>query len=103
MLADRCIVDVALRAVPVGEQVSCSLEAHRTCRREHHAAPVPTQELDPEVTLELRDLTGQRRLRDEETLGSPGEVELLGDRDEVAQVPQVHVHAVTVSRDNRRA
>jgi hypothetical protein len=38
----------------------------------------------------MPDLQAQRRLLDAESLGGSREVSLLGDRNEVAQVPQVH-------------
>ena len=42
------------------------------------------------LLFELPDLQAQRRLLDAESLGGSREVSLLGDRNEVAQVSQVH-------------
>jgi hypothetical protein len=45
-----------------------------------------------EVVLQDLDLAGQHRLRDVQRLGRASEVQMLSDRDEVAQLPQVNVH-----------
>ena len=56
------------------------------------------QQGDPELGLELAHLLGQRRLGHVQALGGPAEVPLLGDRDEVAQVTQLHtIHTLRVS------
>ena len=41
--------------------------------------------------LQQPDLLAQRRLADMQALGSAGEMQLLGDGDEVTQVAQLHV------------
>jgi hypothetical protein len=50
-------------------------------------------QLDAQVLLEEADLAAERRLRDVQPLGRPGEVPLLGDRQEVPQPSQAE-HAV---------
>jgi hypothetical protein len=57
--------------------------------RAHHAAR-PLEELDAELRLDLSDRLGQRRLRYAQAFGRPAEVQLLVDREEVAQVPQLN-------------
>ena len=44
----------------------------------------------PKLAFQGLDLLGQRRLADVQALGGPGEVELFGDGDEVAQMAQFH-------------
>ena len=45
-----------------------------------------------EVVLQPLDLSAQRRLRDQQLLGRPPEVPVLGDHREVPHEPQVEVH-----------
>jgi len=52
----------------------------------------PLEQLQAELFLELTDRVAQRRLRDQQSLGGPGEVRRLGDGDERSQVPQLHIH-----------
>jgi len=51
---------------------------------------VTLEELDAELALEAPDLRGQPGLRDPEPLGGAREAALLGDRDEIPQVTEVH-------------
>ena len=53
--------------------------------------PINPGLLPPKVhALEVTNLKAQRRLLDAEPLGGSREVSLLGDRNEVAQVSQIH-------------
>jgi hypothetical protein len=45
---------------------------------------------DAQVPLLRLDLLGQRRSRHAQPLGGPGETPLLGHREEVPQLPQLH-------------
>ena len=54
-----------------------------------HAVGRAAQQLAAQQLLERPDLPAQRRLGDVEPLRGPAEVELLGDRDESAQVPEL--------------
>jgi hypothetical protein len=58
---------------------------------QRHSPGGPLQQPYPEGVLQLRDGLGQWRLGHAQPLGRPAEVELLGDRDEVAQLPDVEV------------
>jgi hypothetical protein len=49
----------------------------------------PQQQIRSELLFELADLAAEHRLCDVEAFRRPSEVELLGDGDEVAQLPQV--------------
>ncbi|MDT7648582.1 MAG: hypothetical protein QOC75_5582 [Pseudonocardiales bacterium] len=48
------------------------------------------EQLDAELALQPADLLADRGLNDGQPLGGPPEVQLLGHRDEVAQLPQLH-------------
>ena len=60
--------------------------------RQRDAPGRAIEQLHPQLELQLRDRRAQRLLRRVEALGRPGEVELLGHRDEIPQVPQLDVH-----------
>jgi hypothetical protein len=51
---------------------------------------VTVEQLDAELGLQAPDLRRQTRLGDPEPLGSAREAALLGDRDEVAQMAELH-------------
>src|SRR5215469_1730314 len=65
-------------------------EQGRTGRGKGHRAAVTIEQAHTEVTFECLDLLGQGRARDQQTLGGATEVQFLGDRDEVPQLPQLH-------------
>ena len=50
----------------------------------------PVEQLGTELPFQLADLGADAGLADVHALGGPGEVPLLGDRDEVLQLPQFH-------------
>jgi hypothetical protein len=59
---------------------------------ELHPAGAPDEQLDTEVDLEPSDGSAEWLLGHMEPLGRAGEVQLLGDDDEVAQEAQVGIH-----------
>jgi hypothetical protein len=65
-------------------------EQHPARLGERDAPPGPREQLHPELALELADLLAERRLRDAEPRGGAAEVQLLRDRHEVPQVPELH-------------
>ncbi|GAA4430553.1 hypothetical protein GCM10023169_34070 [Georgenia halophila] len=70
----------------------CGLSAQDLTRfRECDAATVPIEEPDAETTLQLADRPRQRRLRNPESLGGPSEVQLLGHREVIAQLPSLQL------------
>ena len=81
---------VLRRAVDGGEDLAGAHEEHLARRRELDAAGRPIQKRRAELRLEPPDLLRQRRLGDVQTLGGAPEVALLGDRDEGAEVAQLH-------------
>ena len=50
----------------------------------------PLDQRETDLVLQATDLLGQCRLSDVLTSGGPGEVALLGERDEVAQLTEIH-------------
>ena len=50
----------------------------------------PVEQLGAQLSFQLPDLGADAGLADVHPLGRPGEVPLLGDRDEVLQLPQLH-------------
>ena len=67
-------------------------ETDVACRSEFHPARPTLEEIDTDLALEIMDLSRERGLRDAQLLGCAAEVELLGDRDEVADLAKVDVH-----------
>ena len=67
-----------------------SVEQRRPGRRERGAAAVALEQLHTELGLERADLLAHARLRQVQAIGRPAEVQLLGDGDERAQLPELH-------------
>jgi hypothetical protein len=59
---------------------------------------VAHEKLSPELTFEIADLLRQRRTRNVEPLGGPTEMQVLGNRDEVAQLSEFHAMDRTAPR-----
>ena len=72
---------------------SCPAAVRRTWRRE------PVEQLDAQLALQPLDRLAQRRLGHAEQLRGPAEVQLLGDDQEVPQVPE-QIHGPTIRRDH---
>ena len=62
-----------------------------SCGSELHAASNALEQRRADLALEIADLTGERRLRDVEPRGSPSEVKLFGDGDQVPEVAEFHL------------
>ena len=63
---------------------------------------VTAEQLHAELPFQVADGLGQRRLRDAEALGCPSEVQLLGYRDEIAQLPGLQLtHISKVSMQSQ--
>jgi hypothetical protein len=86
----------APRGVDGGEDLAPALEEHRAGRSELDAARGPVGQRFAELGLKAADLLRQRRLGDVKALGGAAEVPLLGDRDEVAEVSQLHGSPVPI-------
>ena len=59
-------------------------------RRQRDSPPVPLEQPHAEIALERLDLLRQRRPGDVQPGRGPAEVQLLGDRHEVPQLPKLH-------------
>jgi hypothetical protein len=57
---------------------------------ERNAALRAVEQLDAELLFEIADLLADRPLRDVQAFGSRAEAQLLGDGDEVPEVPKFH-------------
>jgi hypothetical protein len=73
-----------------GDQRPAGVEQDRPCAGERHLTGGAVQERGAEAVLEGLDRLAQRRLGHVQPLGRPAEVQLLGDRDEVPRLPDVH-------------
>ena len=69
------------------------LEERGAGLRQLDAARGPLQQLDAELLLEPGDRRAQRLLGDVQAARGACEVQLLGDRDEVAQLPELDIHS----------
>src|SRR5712692_2217361 len=60
------------------------------------AARLAPEQLDLELGFERPDLLTQRRLLDAEAPRSAGDMALLGDRNEVAKMAQIHMPGISI-------
>jgi len=63
---------------------------HLPRRRQLHVAGQPVEQRRPQLPLQSPDLLRRRRLRHEARLRRAGEVSVLGHRQEVPELPNVH-------------
>ncbi len=66
------------------------LQQHPSCVGQRDTLTVAQEQRDVQFLFQLTDESAQRRLGDVETLGSAGDARFLGDRDESAQVSEIH-------------
>ena len=77
-------------AIELRQQSPGVPEERRARRRQLNAAPGADEEAKSQLLLEPLDLLAQRGLGDVQPCGGPAEVQLLSDRDEVAQLAKLH-------------
>ena len=58
------------------------------------AARLAAEQLHLQFGFECSDLLAERRLLDAQPLGGAGDVAFLGDRDEVAEMAQLHMQII---------
>jgi hypothetical protein len=73
-----------------GQYRARGLQGRRACRGQGRRPSRPVDQKGPQLVLELPDLGAHPGLADVHAVGRPGEVGLLGDRDEVLQLPDLH-------------
>jgi hypothetical protein len=73
-----------------GDDLARALGDLATDRGQHHPAWRAFDQGDAELVFQLADLRGQRRLADEAGRGGTAEVLVVGKRDEVAEITEVH-------------
>ncbi len=78
--------------VGVLENAPRLLQEGATGLREGDEMPRSVEEIDTELPLQILNLVRQRRLRDVELFCGTAEVKLVGDRNEVTQMPQFHAY-----------
>ncbi|HEU4691746.1 MAG TPA: hypothetical protein VFS23_25455 [Vicinamibacterales bacterium] len=67
------------------------LHEHATRLGELDLALGAVEERDPKLFFELLDLMAERRLAEIQPLGGTAEVQCLGQRHDVAKMPQLHL------------
>ena len=77
------------RPIDVSQRPPRALQQDRACRRQLNAPRRPHEQHDAELTLELTNRARQRRLRHVQPIRRPPKVQLLRDRNEITQLPQL--------------
>jgi hypothetical protein len=77
------------RVIQVGEQRPGARQQGFAGQRQVDALRRAAEQVAPHEALQTADLAAERGLGDEQPLCCPAETEILGDRDERAQVPQL--------------
>ena len=83
-------LQLGLRGVELGERAAGARDEQVAGLRHRDLARRALDERHAELGLEAADLLRQRRLRDVLAGGSAGEMALVGERDEVAQLAEIH-------------
>jgi hypothetical protein len=84
--AALCEARVLDGAIDLREEASRVVEKHEPSGRQSNMATVALEELQAELSLQVPNLTTERRLCDVDAGGGATEVQLLTHRDEVAEV-----------------
>src|SRR5687767_15844902 len=77
-----------------GIQAARPLQQVLTGRRQRHAVAMTEKECHAELALQLVDVAGERRLRDVQPLGGLRDAQRICDRNERADVSEVHGRGV---------
>lgn len=89
------------QVVDLGHDPACPGQHSIPRRGEDDLAAGSPQQAYPQDVLQLCERAGDRRLRDAEHGGGAGETTRIDDRDQAAQVAQLHIHASSVSVNSR--
>jgi len=82
--------------VKISEYCTGIVEECATSVRQHHAARLAAKQLHIELVLSRLDLAAEGRLLDAKSFSRPRYVTFLSDRNEVAELPQLHSHTSEV-------
>jgi hypothetical protein len=93
-LAARCAPCRFNRAIEVGECRTGTVKEGVAGVRQLDAARYAAEQLYLDLLLDRLDEAAERRLRDAKALRRAGDVPFLGDRDDVAVMPQFHCHTL---------
>src|SRR5262249_24090470 len=84
--------------LPAVKQRPGNLQQRPSGRGQPDLAAVAIKQLRPQRRLEALDLLAERGVGGVQPLRGPGEVQLFGHRDEIAQVPEVRIHSQQLSQ-----
>src|SRR5262245_30275544 len=88
--------------VPHSEQLTHWRQQQLTGPAQRDRASIALEQRESKAPLEESQLLGERRLGDVQQLGCASEMELVGYRHEVAQVPQMRIHSGRLDRKSTR-
>ena len=83
-------LELSAGGLELGEHPSRTGDEQLPGGGDRHVTGGPFHQRHPHLVLQLADLLGERRLRDVLAGSGPGEVPLLCERDQIAQLPQIH-------------
>ena len=72
------------------QNLSCIAQQLDPCGSQFNMPAVSDKELGPELALKIAYLIGERRSGNVKSLSRPTEMQLLGDGDEVGELPKLH-------------
>ena len=90
-------LQLGLPGVDLGERAPRAGDEHVARLRHRDLARRALDERHPDLRLEAADLLRQRRLGDVLAGGRASEVTLVGERDEVAQLSQIHALSLSLT------
>src|ERR1700687_5963271 len=97
-LAARAALHFGLDPIHLVEDPACLIEQQRTALGEFHAARQAMKEGRAQLPLKLADLQAEGRRLDSEPSGCAGEMQFLGNRYEIAEMPELHGPTTGVDR-----
>jgi hypothetical protein len=102
-LSRRGALRVGFGVLELGQRPSRPIEKGLAGVRELHLARGAQKQVGPKLLLELADGDAERWLRHVQSLGGAAEVELLCDRDEVAQMAKLEHRKIDRTRGHSQS